>query len=134
MKLTHYDNWSDNSAAITSRMHRALAIASQGTCKQKHGAVLMQGARVLAVGVNSMRNDPANIVWTDPDNKPPGISTHAEIQATRTHLSVPNTTLYLVRWGFDHSNNRPMFMDSKPCDECLAYLVWQTSVKEVVYS
>jgi len=60
IKLTQFVS-GETSEAVVSRMMRARKIAETSTCKQKHGAVLMQGARVLAVGINAFRNDPANL-------------------------------------------------------------------------
>ena len=133
IKLVHYSSETGRhvptSATIRRRMHRAALIALQGSCRQRHGAVLMQGSRVLAVGVNSYRNEPGSITWKNGDDKPAGISIHAEVQATRTHTDVPNTTLYVVRVGA-----AGLFADSKPCPECISYLTWNTNVKEVIYS
>lgn len=126
IKLTQLD--SNMSLSSIRRLNRAAVIANQGSCRQKHGAILMQGSRVLAVGVNSMRNDPSNMKWDDIESKPPGISVHAEVQATRSHLEVPNTTLYVVRVGPNG------LMNSRPCPECVSHLIWKTQVKEVIYS
>ena len=128
LKLTHFPSETNASITIRNRMRRAAIIAQESTCRQKHGAILMQGSRVLAVGVNSYRNEPGSIVWDDDESKPAGISVHAEVQATKTHLDVPNTTLYVVRVG------AAGLMNSRPCPECVYHLIWNTTVKEVIYS
>lgn len=136
IKLTEFDHIA-SSRAVKERMYRALEIAANSSCRQKHGAILMQGSRTLAVGINSMRNDPSNMKWDDAESKPPGISVHAEVQATRSHLEVPNTTLYLVRYGVENPgtfNARIVYMHSRPCPECISYLIWKSQVKEVIYS
>jgi len=132
IKLTQFVS-GETSEAVVSRMMRARKIAETSTCKQKHGAVLMQGARVLAVGINAFRNDPANLGLDGETPNPAGITVHAEVAATSfiPHRNVPNTTLYVVRYGMQ----KPYALcDSKPCDACIAHLIWNTQVKEVIYS
>ena len=116
---------SERSITMSRRIAKAVTIANTGTCRHKHGAILMQGSRVLAVGVNSYRNPPQGMAWEDVS----GISIHAEVAATRMHTTVPNTTLYIVR-----VNRKLDLMPSHPCRECLEWLLWNTSVKEVVHS
>jgi len=86
----------------------------------------MQGGRVLGIGINSYKNTPS-CVSEEHINR---ISVHAEIAACRSHMEVPNTTLYVVRVG----RNNESFAPSKPCPDCIEFLLWQTNVKEVVYS
>ncbi len=81
----------------------------------------MQGSRVLAVGVNTYRNDPNN---TDS-----GFSIHAEIAAVSQHIDVPNTTLYVVR-----INRKGHPLNAQPCPQCTEYIVYQTKVREVIYT
>ncbi len=135
IKLTHFNpKPTDKIGAIGRRMLRAGDIAMAGTCRQKHGAVLMQGSRVLAVGVNAYRNDPANLGLDGATPNPAGITVHAEVAATSfvPHRNVPNTTLYVVRVGLNDAVGT--FRDSRPCDSCIAHLIWNTQVKEVIYS
>ena len=115
------------SGRLVSRVASAREVALVSTMRAKHGAILLQGSRVLAVGVNSNRNDPA---FLEQGPKPTGISTHAEVAATRIHADVPNTTLIVVRV----MRSTGQLGDSKPCPECLHHLVFNTRVREVIYS
>lgn len=127
MRLTKFDPADPKfSAATVRRMRQALSIARLSTEKQRHGAILFQGGRVLGLGINSYKNVPS-CVSEEHISK---ISIHAEIAACRSHLDVPNTTLYVARVG----RNNQSFAHSKPCVDCLEFLVWHTNVKEVVYS
>src|SRR4249920_2072726 len=89
IKLTEFDSLHPEqySKTILSRMLRARSAAFLSTVnRNKHGAVLMQGSRVLSVGVNNTLNE----VTIFP-------TTHAEVAAARLHNNVPNTTLYVAR-------------------------------------
>ena len=113
---------------MAGRINRAYDAARLSTCRAKHGAILLQGSRVLAVGVNTNRNDPAYLEQRKPD-KPSGISLHAEVAATRIHNDVPNTTLIVVRVMASG-----LLGDSKPCPECLDHIIFNTNIREVIYS
>lgn len=107
-------------------MMRCLIVAALSTEKQRHGAILLQGSRVLGLGINSYKNIPSNVS----EEHINAISVHAEVAACRSHLEVPNTTLYVVRVG----RNNNSFAPSKPCPECISWLTWNTNVKEVIHS
>ena len=124
MILTKWDP-KKSSKSLTARMEKARNVALTGNERQRHGAILMQGSRVLAVGVNTFRNNPALVTHNDYTMA----SYHAEYMATRIHALVPNTTLYVVRVNKAHD-----FALSLPCRSCQKYLVWETQIKEVIYS
>jgi len=119
----------DNSKELVSRMYRALDIARQSGSKQRHGALLMQGSRTLAIGINVYKNDPRQMIYPDNMINPSGISVHAEVAATKLHRHVPKTTLYLARIG-----KNGQFYPSDPCPRCIEWLTWHTNVQEVIYS
>lgn len=123
IKMTNY-NVAAASNVTVQRITNAITVASTGTMKNKHGAVLMQSGSVLAVGVNAYRNAPSDQISSK------DISIHAEVAASRSHLLVPNTTLYIVRVN----TKTKELMDSKPCSECLEHILWKTQIKEVIYS
>lgn len=96
---------------------------------QKHGAVLVKGGRVLAVGVNAMRNPPQ---WgTGLITVPPGsISIHAEeavIRAVGPGGTI-GAKLYVAR--VSRGGNVAL---SRPCDAC-ASLIHSSGIREVVYT
>ena len=127
IEIIRYDPKSKEFSASTHRrMARALMLARLSTEHQKHGALLMQNSSVLGVGVNSYKNAPDNV----DDKHIHRISVHAEVAACRSHLEVPNTTLYVARVG----NGNNTYMNSKPCSGCMEWLMWTTNVKRVVHS
>lgn len=109
---------------INHRMARASVIAANSEAHQRHGALLMQGGRTLAIGINSDKN-PSYLDGIHPNYS----SVHAEVAATKLHATVPNTTLYLVRLG-----RNGKLADSTPCPRCVEWLLWSTSVKLVLHS
>ena len=126
MKLIPYDKLGSFSETTHERMALALKVAALSDQKQRHGAVLMQGSRLLALGINKQKNEPDNVG----DDHVHRISVHAEVAAVRAHKLVPNTSLYVARL----SNGEDSFIYSRPCKDCLEYLTWDTSVKKIVYS
>lgn len=109
-------------------LDRAIEIAKQSTVKQKHGAVIYKAGRVLAVGVNSIRN-----VHPTMEMARHNYTTHAEAAAIRglgsptVHIA-ENSTLYVVR-----VNRQGKPINSMPCSQCLGLLSTH-KVKRVVYS
>lgn len=127
MDIRHYSPLEHPySTKIHNRMARALKVALLSTEKQRHGAVLMQSGRVLGLGVNSYKNTPRSVSKEHIGK----ISIHAEVAACRSHLDVPDTVLYLARVGRNYEG----FAYSKPCPECIHWLMWNTSVKIVYHS
>jgi len=108
-----------------THLKRALAVASTSTVRQRHGAVIAQGPRVLAVGVNSMRTDPMNC--SDPRSQ---ASFHAEVAVLRQlrGRDLSGATLYVARMN----RNQAAAM-SRPCLACSAMIEY-AGVSKVVYT
>lgn len=110
------------SRTTKARMDRAIKLAALSDMKQRHGAVLVSGGRIVSLGINVLRNEPR--YWM-----PLGaISTHAEIQCV-SGLASPVGTLYVARLspGGNLSN-------SLPCESCMRYLKVYTNIRKVVYT
>lgn len=101
-------------------------VASVSTCKQQHGAIITKGGRVIAVGINRMRNDPSMPV-TDPKTQ---FSVHAEVAAIKAcgNTDLRGATIYVARVN---KCGDPMM--SKPCERCQAALV-KAGIRKVYYT
>lgn len=100
-----------------------MAIASQSTCRQKHGAIIVRGGRVLAVGVNRDRNNP-RVLSNPKDN----CSIHAEVAAIRSGGNVAGGIIYVAR---TNRAGKPLL--SRPCDSCHDS-IHAAGLKRVVYT
>lgn len=100
--------------------NRAVGVAlTSDHPKQKHGAILFAGTRILAWGVNSVRNDPG----IDYENA----TFHAEVAAARMWFrlsgqsysggSLEGLGLFVAR-----VNRAGDPMMSKPCEDCGLFL------------
>jgi deoxycytidylate deaminase len=105
---------------------RAVEIARTSTVKQKHGAVIYKSGRVLAVGVNSVRNA-HDTMEIDPDN----YTFHAEVAALRAAAMINDfkgATAYVARVN---RQNKPV--NSCPCGSCLDILM-ANDIKRIVFT
>lgn len=111
--------------AEQGHIKRALTTAQTSTCNQRHGAVVVMGKRVLAVGVNRTRNDPR--ICTDPKT---GAALHAEIAALKTlrDIDLRGATLVSARVLKDGT---PAL--AKPCPRCAAVIEY-LGLGKVVYT
>ena len=110
----------------TRHMERAASVAALSTQRQKHGAVIAKGNRVLAVGVNRYRNHPS--VCSNPKIE---AATHAEIAAMAAlppDTDFSRLTMYVARVD---SCNVPKL--SKPCARCTAEIS-RRGFKEVLWT
>jgi len=112
---------------LSRRQHQwldlAAKIAMDSTCRMKHGAVIVRGSSVLAVGTNKFRNHPATI--KDYQH----CSVHAEVVALRRIGSqASHTDLYVARVSRDGGHRL-----SRPCGACWTVLV-RAGVHRVVYT
>lgn len=107
-------------------LNRAVEVAKQSTCKQKHGAIIYKSGRVLAVGVNSTRNEHPTMEIDKTE-----YTFHAEISAMRAaHLvhEFDGTTLYVAR-----INRRGNAVFSGPCSDCMHSII-AAGIKRVVFT
>ena len=95
-------------------LERAIRAAELSSCRTRHGVVIAQGPRVLAVAVNSHRNHP--MICTDPKTES---AFHAEINALRQirGLDMGKVTVYSARIS---RTGEPRL--AKPCPRCAAVL------------
>lgn len=93
-----------------TRLNRAIRLARVSEMRQKHGAALWVGGRLIAVGVNILRNQPT----VNSELPYDGISYHAEVNVLR-QLSAKTTggKLYVARISAGKN-----IADSMPCDAC----------------
>jgi hypothetical protein len=73
----------------------AVRLAESSDASFKHGAVIVRGGSVLAVGVNKWKN--RDLPPTPPDVYNPDITVHAEIDALSRVKDARGTTVYIAR-------------------------------------
>lgn len=98
----------------------ACKLARQSECSIKHGAVLVKGGSVVAVGFNKPRN-----------NSVTGggfYTTHAEIDCINQAGKTLGATLYVARIN---SRGAPMF--SRPCENCMK-AIQKAGIRKVYYT
>lgn len=100
-------------------------MASQSSCRMKHGSVIVKGGRVISTGYNKERNHPTIVssehIKTD-------CSVHAEIDALKKARDVSGATVYIAR-----VNRRGQARDSRPCKRCYNSLL-SNGIKKIVYT
>ena len=103
----------------------AINEALKSNCKQRHGAVIVRGGRVISTGYNKARNNPAII----PINElPKGVTVHAEIDALKKVRNPSGCDIYVVR--IDRMGH---FKLSKPCHICWTMLKY-SGIKGVYHT
>jgi deoxycytidylate deaminase len=101
-------------------------LATKSVSKQKHGAIVVKGGRVLGTGYNKDRNHPD---YVSPEHIKTHCSVHAEVEAIRdAGWNVKGAVLYVAR-----VNNHGKDRYSKPCDRC-AVVIEETEIKKVIYT
>jgi len=119
-------------------LNLALRVAETSEVNQKHGAVIVKGGSVLALGVNTYTNDP-KVFPVDYFNEsknsllrpnPEAISVHAEIAAIKRCKpeTLAGATIYIARISAGGSVGY-----SAPCDACAEALI-QAGVKKIIYT
>lgn len=108
--------------ADRAHLNRAVIVSEQSTMRQRHGAVVARGRKVLSVGVNRHRAAPD--VVSDPKTES---SWHAEIAALRGVEIDGRTTVYVARTTSRGAVN------SYPCENCRKELA-SRGVRRVVFT
>lgn len=107
-------------------LDRAIKVASSSTCRQKHGAVITKGGRVLSVGINSYRNYPTTVLG---GGSADAFSTHAEVAAIKAarKSDLKGATLWVARVSSLGARL------SAPCQSCMD-VIMSSGVKRVVFT
>jgi deoxycytidylate deaminase len=85
-------------------------------------AIITKGSVVLSIGVNTLKTHPAFVNYGAHC-----VSIHAELNAilrARYRVDIEDSTMYVARDGG---------LTSKPCKDCLAYIL-TAGIHKVVYS
>lgn len=99
-------------------------------CTKKHGAIVTIGGKVVAVGVNRLRNDPSKFPANHLNKNSEDISVHAEIAALKAlGGEAKGAKIYIARW---HPKTGKTSL-SRPCDNCYKALM-EAGVKEIIYT
>lgn len=108
-----------------SRLDIAVKVAELSTCKQRHGAAVFSGGRLMSVGYNRSH---VNNKWLD--GHPLPHTTHAEVDALQKLSDdvVKGATIYIAR--IFKTGEEAM---SAPCASCRKYLI-RRKVKSIVYT
>lgn len=97
--------------------------------RQRHGAIIVRGNSVIAMGTNTWRNDPAVVESDMIEGRGTIFSTHAEVAAIkRAGSRAKGATMYVARilaCG-RHGNSRP-------CQNCSREIA-RAGIKKVVYT
>lgn len=106
-----------------SHLNRAIDLAHSSSMRQRHGAVIAQGRRILSVGINTFRNNP-NIV-TNPKKES---SRHAEVSAIGNLSFDYDVTMFVAR-----INKQGTPVNSEPCNNCKVALL-KAGITSVIYT
>jgi deoxycytidylate deaminase len=101
-----------------------MRLSLKSNMKQRHGAVVVKGGRVLSQGWNLLKNDPNNV---SEQYITQFCSVHAEQMALARCKNPAGATVYVAR----NKSGRERF--SKPCETCHAALE-AAGVARVVYT
>lgn len=101
-------------------------LSTKSEARQRHGAVIVKGGRVLGTGYNKDKNHPMQV---SPEHIKTHCSRHAEIEAIRdANWNVKGAVLYVARL-----NNHGQDRNSKPCIRCQV-VIEETQIKKVIYT
>lgn len=117
-------------------LERAFILAKLSDCKQRHGAIIVSGGRIIGSGINTFRNDPITNMSDDI------YSCHAEVNALRSikrfrqvgkvnadaSETIPNSKIYVAR-----VSRRGLAAFSRPCTNCYLNLL-KAGIKEIIYT
>lgn len=102
-------------------------MATKSESRQKHGAVIVKGGRVVGTGYNKDRNNPYRV---SPEHIKSHCSIHAEIDAMRdaSWNNLKGAVIYVAR-----VNRNGEDRNSKPCTRCQV-VIEETQIKKVIYT
>ena len=103
----------------------ARKIAQSSEMRTMHGAVLVQGNRVLAVGINKFKNDPHSI---EEEKIPDHGSVHAEADALSRVKETHGATIYVARINKQGDDRM-----SRPCDHCYEALI-KAGIGKIIFT
>lgn len=110
----------------TSFLDVAKYFAGKSKSRQRHGAVVVKGGRVVGTGYNKNTNHPMQV---SPEHIKTHCSRHAEIEAIRdAGFAVHGAVLYVAR-----VNRQNKARNSKPCKYCQS-VISATKIKKVIYT
>ncbi len=91
-------------------LNMAESVAASSDCKNQHGAVIVQGGRVVSKAANKFRNHPSVV---SPEHVKTGCSVHAEVAAIKkAGCSLLGAKIFVARVG----KFGPLL--SRPCNLC----------------
>lgn len=111
-----------------SFLNLAMRAAESSDCQQRHGAIVVRGGSVLAIGVNKWRNDVTMAGILHDEGRSSDVSIHAEIDALSRVSNPRGATIYIAR-----VNRRGKARLSKPCDNC-AKALKNAGISKIVYT
>ena len=102
-------------------------MATKSESRQKHGAVIVKGGRVVGTGYNKDRNSPYRV---SPEHIKTHCSVHAEIDAMRDARwnNLKGAVIYVARVNRNGDDR-----NSKPCTRCQV-VIEETQIKKVIYT
>lgn len=104
-----------------SIIRQAIKIAGTSRHKQRVGAVIAKGPRIISAGINSYK--------THPKSTSPYKTTHAEFSAIlRANKELTGATLYVVRLLATGELGM-----AKPCPDCQRFIE-KMNLKKIIYS
>jgi len=106
-------------------MRMALNEALKSTCNKRHGAILVNGGKIIAAGYNKQRNSTYSVDFV---KTPYGLSVHAEIDALRKAKHTEGVDIYVAR--IDKAGHPRL---SRPCQRC-AKALSDAGIKNIYYT
>jgi deoxycytidylate deaminase len=101
-------------------------LATKSNSRQRHGAVIVKGGRVIGTGFNKDKNSPFIV---SPEHIKTHCSVHAEVEAIRDAAwNVKGAVLYVAR-----VNRKGEDQYSKPCVRC-QIVIEESQIKKVIYT
>lgn len=104
-------------------MRLAIKVAREGKGKFRHGALLVDGCRVIGVGINEMKTHPKlfYLAW-------PYLHAEMKVLFSEGLDNVKGMVVYVARVRRDG-----IVGNSRPCEKCMGFLR-EGGIKRVVYT